>query len=142
MLITIDPGEQTGWALWSPSGILYSCGLGSPSFASGIVGAVIEYPVIYPRSKARPADILKLAQIAAEYGGVYKYLMRSVLYVEPAEWKGQTPKDIHHMRIWNKLQSLEQVKVDLGCKGLPASKRHNVIDAVGLGLWHYKRLPR
>lgn len=60
----------------------------------------------------------------------------------PIEWKGATPKSIHHERVWARLADRERMVVNdafsrrgMNGKPLPASKRHNVLDAVGLGLF-------
>jgi hypothetical protein len=136
MLLTIDPGNATGWALWRRDG-LTGCGLGDPRSACDvdwIEEVWIESPVIYPRSKARPNDIVLLARGAGEWGGRYES-EAAVHYVEPATWKGQLPKDVHHARIWSKLNAAEQAIVNAACRGMAPSKRHNVLDAVGIGLW-------
>ena len=135
MYLTIDPGAQTGWALWTEDKLV-SCGLGSlvPGI-SGIEDVWIEYPVIYPRPKARPADILKLAQVAAEYGGAFAARGVKVHYVEPAQWKGQLKKKIHHPRVWRSLTPGDRAVATVGCAGLCESKKHNVVDAIGLGMW-------
>lgn len=147
MFVTIDPGEQTGFALWSFRSELLACGLGDPRSHPGhVIASVsetadfvcdvwIEWPVIYPRSKARPRDILTLARCAAEYGGMYKVHGVDVHYVEPAEWKGQLDKDISHRRAYAQLAVVEQDIVDRAGKGLPASRRHNMLDAVAIGVW-------
>lgn len=146
VFVTIDPGEQTGWAIWNVAGLV-ACGLGDPRTCSKhvvwddndaidqISDVWIESQVIYPRSKARPRDILKLAQDAGRWAGIYSTLGVDAHFVEPAQWKGQVPKHIHHPRIWAALSAKEQELVNTGCRGLAPSKRHNVIDAVGLGLW-------
>lgn len=150
MYVTIDPGLQTGWAIWSLSGLV-ACGLGDPRSSSRhvvvssnpdadlISDTWIEAPVIYPRSKARPADIMKLSRTAGEWFGTYRTLGVEPHYVEPAEWKGQVPKDVHQARVWADLDLDERDVVNEACRGMAPSKRHNVLDAVGLGLWVAER---
>ncbi len=154
MYVTIDPGLQTGWAIWCVDGLV-ACGLGDPRKSrkhvvvssnpdADLIGDVwIEAPVIYPRSKARPADIMKLSREAGEWAGTYRTLGVEHHYVEPAEWKGAGPaKDIHHARVWAELSDDERDVVSSAVKGLAPSKRHNVLDAVGLGLWVAQRVTR
>ena len=87
------------------------------------------------------ADILKLAQAAGRWAGIYSALGVPARWVEPAQWKGQIPKPkrgetyIIEKRVLEVLSPPERAVLDLGCKGLCASKRHNVIDAVGIGHW-------
>lgn len=152
--MTIDPGLATGWALWRGT-TLVDCGLDDPRrselhvvnppgeyVGDVIVDAWIEAPVIYPRSKARPADIMNLCRQAGEWFGTYRTLGVEAHYVEPAEWKGQVPKDIHHARVWAVLSDDERSVVTTAGNGVAPSKRHNILDAVGLGLWVAKRLAR
>lgn len=143
VFVTIDPGNDTGWALWE-AGALAACGLGDPrSSALHVVEHVddvwIEEPVIYPHSKARPNDIKALAMTAARWGAIYELCAVDVHFVEPARWKGQLPKDVCHARSWGKLQPNERAIVDKAVRGMAPSKRHNVLDAVAIGVWVLKR---
>ena len=143
MFVSIDPGITTGWAIWNDEGLL-DCGLGDPRSsekhkAEHVHDVWIESPVIYPRSKARPADITTLARGAGRWAGRYDVLAVEAHFVEPAQWKGQVPKDIAHARMWDRLQPLEKNIVERACKGLAPSTRHNVLDAVGIGLWVARR---
>lgn len=160
MLITIDPGACTGWALWGNDGVLRSCGLfeagGDPapvSLEGKYWSVCIEYPVIYPRSTARPADLLALAKIAAQYGGAYTQLGAFVSYVEPATWKGQLKKQISHSRVWAASSRDEQITImnslslsnaqmsDIAeARGVRPKKWENALDAVGIGQWVRSRL--
>lgn len=154
MILTIDPGNDTGWALWA-HGNLGSCGLGVKIHALALHPAIsvddiamfpiervfIEWPFIYPRSPVPPNDILTLARSAAEIGGALKDRGLHVDYVEPSLWKGQTPKDVHNRRTKAKLARLSQKEQDLvraACSAVAPSAQHNILDAVGLGLWALK----
>ena len=143
MLLAIDPGADAGWARFN-STTLQACGLaGTPAVAvcaddAKIERVIIEKPMIYPggRQQARPADVIKLAVRAGEWGGRATALWAVVPeYVEPFRWKGSIPKDIHHARIWARLTPVEQAVVSEAARGMAPSKRHNVMDAVGLGLY-------
>ena len=96
----------------------------------------IESQVIVARYTKRPADIVKLAQDAGRWAGIYSTLGVDAHFVEPNVWKGgPVPKNISHPRIWSALNAREQSVVDVGCRGMAPSKRHNVMDAIGIGLW-------
>lgn len=148
MRLTIDPGDVTGWAKWRATrgGELIDCGLwytaGGGVHTSDPHEVWIESPTIYPRSPVPPADVVTLARTAGEWGG--RFLASGVPrerlhYVEPRTWKGQVPKEIHHARMWAQLSPIEQGIVDRACRGVAPSARHNVLDAVALGLWVRKQ---
>ncbi len=135
-LLAIDPGADTGWARFDEKR-LTACGLGVP-LAAETRRVLIERPMIYPggRQKARPADVIKLAVRAGEMGGQYARTAGiEPEYIEPHTWKGSVSKDIHHARIWAKLTPAEQAIVSDAARGVAPSKRHNILDAVGIGLF-------
>ncbi len=97
---------------------------------------VYEEPRIYPmgKSSSRPNDIVKLAiragRLTAPWSNPIPYA--------PHEWKGQVPDDILEARIVGKL--LTEELACLEALGLPKSRKHNVTDAIGIGLKHLKRM--
>lgn len=98
---------------------------------------VSEWPQVYRavRSKGDPNDLMPLAGVvgfvaSASWGSVRRFL--------PAEWKGQMPKDVCEKRALSRLDAAEQVV--LAACAVPASLRHNVIDAVAIGLHAAGRL--
>lgn len=92
---------------------------------------ILEQPVVYDRRawKGDPNDLVKVA-IAG--GAAAAALNGEVEFVTPQRWKGGVPKKIHQPRIMNELTESERRFV-VGCG--PKSLIHNVIDAVGIGLW-------
>lgn len=165
MHLAIDPGADTGWALFDsgPARVLLACGLGDPRHcprhaASALRGVLIEHPFVYPRGQTKnPNDIVKLAINAGEWGGRYKQ-WTDVTYVLPFQWKGAVPKGVHHQRILAKLSEDEREIVrnaraswSVGSgvgerisrlhetRPVPKGKLHNVLDAVGLGLYQVGR---
>lgn len=136
MFVSIDPGEDTGWALWNTTGLV-SCGLGDPRRYPACVKDVwIEDQQIIPRVTKRPADILKLAQGAGIWAGRYDAIGTAYHFVGPNVWKGgPVPKKISHPRILAALAQWERYIVAVCCCGMAEGKRHNVLDAVGIGQW-------
>jgi hypothetical protein len=139
-LIAIDPGADMGWALYY-RGALADCGLGDGWLKQDAVDdLVIECPQVYPGSKKRvdPNDLIKLAR------GVGRVEERAMLrgirvhIVLPHAWKGSVPKDVFAGRIIGHMRP-EEAAI-LGAIKVSNSKLHNVIDAVGLGLWKLGRL--
>jgi len=139
MLLAIDPGTDTGWALFTSERRLLACGLGEPTEVESLDEILIECPKLRPRGEKNPNAILLVARSAGEWGGRY-WGRGLVTYLLPNDWKGNTPKTISHARIWSKLDAKEQGIVDAAFKaapgrnGLAPSKRHNVLDALGIGL--------
>ncbi len=139
MLLAIDPGADAGWAVFDDHGILFACGLGAPTGYSRFDRVVLERPMIYPapRQRARPRDVITLALRAGEAAGLYA--RRDGIepeYFEPDVWKGGSiSKATHHPRIWRRLSGLEQWVVSKDTRGILKSKQHNMLDAIGIGLF-------
>jgi hypothetical protein len=144
MLLCIDPGAHTGWALFSAYGpdwhfdTLSRCGLTTPAkwdkLASigALCDVLIEEPTIYPHSKARPADVMALQLKVGELKGRFEAVGRKVELVQPRTWKRSVPKRVHHARAARVLTWPEQQLV--------SGQRHDVWDAVCMGLWKLGRM--
>jgi hypothetical protein len=139
-LIAIDPGKVSGWALFYYTQ-LHAAGvldeeeiLDHPPVPEwDPVLAVIEVPRIYPMGKGKgdPNDLLTLALSVGDLRGFYQRRGMRVRLVTPRQWKGTAPKDIHNRRILDNLNEHETEVLP----SLAKSKAHNMIDAIGLGLW-------
>lgn len=145
ILVAIDPGASAGWARFI-NGTLSSCGLGVPPIVGpGIATAtdvVVEKPEYHKHEKVNPNDLITLA---IRVGRDVERAARegiSARIVRPTEWKGSVPKTIHHPRIRAVLDGTETDILDRALGANAKSKGHNVVDAVGLGLWHVGRLAR
>lgn len=97
---------------------------------------VFEVPQIYrgAQLKGDPDDLLQLVGVEAWVAGLLR-ACRVVGY-RPREWKGQVPKDVHVRRIENTLTDEEKACM----QKCPASLRHNMLDGIGIGLFHVRRL--
>ena len=153
-LLSIDPGfKYFGFAVLSDTEVLHA-GLSKtkvdswtsksrqpPSFlalASLLEAydwehkhAVVEFPRVH-RDTPNNDSIVKLAAACGAYTAILQAHGFSVDWVEPREWKGMVPKDIMYKRIIAKLTPLEYSRID-------RAKDHNVIDAVGLGIWQIRK---
>lgn len=135
MFLCVDPGIDTGWALFDGD-TLRICGLGLPHplpFLQFLEVLYIERPQVYPRSKTNPNDLITLA---IQVGRIIERVGLPTQTVLPREWKGQVPKGVMCRRITQALTPQERALLP----GLPPSKLHNVLDAVGIGLWKKGRL--
>lgn len=137
MLLAVDSGANLGWALFNFGGKLVGCGLRHlPSEIPRLGKIVIERPHT-GRTRARARDIITLAIRAGEVGGVLRYLTGvEPEYIEPNKWKGQLPKkrcnDIVEAKLFpQEKRLLNDIK--------PKSAQHNVLDAIGIGLFSVGR---
>lgn len=140
MLLAIDPGADSGWAIFRDDA-LTDCGLGGVEYAAPgplVNQVVIEHPVIYPGGRsANPNDIVKVAISAGEWAG--RYFPCPVRYVKPRDWKGTIDADVCNKRVLAALSAEEGRVYARASEKVPARKRHNVIDAIGLGLFQLGR---
>jgi hypothetical protein len=98
---------------------------------------IAEIPVVYFRNKQKvdANDLVHLAGVSyaalALFGGCGTG-------VTPQQWKGTLAKEIFAKRILSRLSAYEMSVLD--DLKMAESKKHNVIDAIGLGLWGLGRL--
>lgn len=163
-ILAIDPGcsftNGAGWALFS-EGRLKHCGVVAP-FAAGIdskqscmevleklskqwetlIGfhikpelLCLESPIAYP-SYSQRIDTKSLDNIHFLNGMLSeRFNPRELLTPTPYQWKQNKPKDIHREEIIAGLDPYSKRVLTEALKEIPRSKWHNVIDAVGLGLY-------
>jgi hypothetical protein len=143
---TVDPGgPELGWAEWL-DGVLVSCGLSRCKLKGwsdrarhhqafldmkGAYGGLVLSECMRVRggrNQGNPQILVELNGIAGHVGNAW---------VEPAAWKGMVPKETHQPRI---LATLSPEELALVMAVLPAGKRHNTVDAVGIGLYHLGRM--
>lgn len=95
----------------------------------------LELPQVYvaSRSKGDPNDLIALAGLV---GALAHWFRGTVFTYSPHAWKHTVPKKIMNARILKRLSHEEQGKIEKAPEGL----MHNVLDGIGLGLWHLKRL--
>lgn len=138
MLLAIDSGANQGWALFTDSKHLIACGVGQPP-----LDPVSKVVVEKPRSKGNTVplhDIIVLAIRAGEIGGVLrKQHGVEPKYIEPSTWKGSLPKARSNEITWSKLTPAEKSIVATAGQKMAVSKRHNMLDAIGIGLYEVMR---
>ncbi len=98
--------------------------------------AVVEIPQVYRESRAPSVDPDDLLQLVGVEGVIIGRLQphRSVGY-RPREWKGQVRKEAHNKQTLALLSASERTAI----QDCAASYLHNVLDAIGLGLFQLKR---
>jgi len=97
----------------------------------------VEGQQIYRHSKGDPNDLLGLAYCAgAVHARIHADQRKSIL---PRSWTGGVPKEA---RVQKTLRALTPAELDLVMTlKVPKSLLHNVIDAVGIGLYTLGRGP-
>ena len=148
VLLAIDPGKNIGWAAFR-DGVLWCCGLvkcmdkdsasAIPRRVPTATNLVVEVPQVYagPRAKGDPNDLIQVAVCAGWVIG--QYTGADLRAVKPSEWKGQEPKDITEKRVLESLSSFENSVLEAERAKVKKSVAHNMVDAVGIGLWALRR---
>ena len=144
-VIAIDPGAHTGFAMFWEAELIEAGTVTDVAELPDVpvlpAMLIIELPVIYPVGigNADPNDLITLAVLVGEVLGRYKARAPGLdtVLVRPRAWKGNVPKPIHNRRV---LAALSQKERAL----LPRRPRarnfdHNMLDAVGLGLYQLER---
>ena len=151
---SIDPGRWSGLAVWRDEDLVSGELAGGPSDGPlreahdrvvarvrELAGdhppelVVVELPQVYGQRRTDAGDLVDLAVLV---GRIEEVLRGSrVIEVRPAAWKGQTPKDVVGRRVEGALSSMEWGRL----APCPASRRHNLLDAIGIGLWRLGRRP-
>ena len=147
-LLAVDPGTNvTGWAsfvdtrlvpcgCWRADGLLAMLAevrLACENTTYSYERTVIERPQVYAQRKWRgdPNDLIGVALVA----GAVAALFPPVDFVLPHTWKGSATDVVVEKRVRAALAPDELLIV--GRKA-----RHDVWDAVGLGLWSLGRLDK
>ena len=151
-LIAIDPGVQAlGWATFE-RGKLARCGLLQAATAIGMAETVrdewgrtkgvgmqliIEKPQVYRQRhwKGDPNDLIDVAMVVGAAVVAFPGAERRV--ITPHTWKGNRPKAVcnaHTLR----LLSVPERHIVNQCH-IRKSLMHNVLDAIGIGLWALDR---
>ena len=150
-LAAIDPGvHEIGWAIFNGAE-LEAAGLIEGSLLSHLSkeleflfdhhkpsAAVVEIPQVYQQRswKGDPNDLISVAVVAGvAVAALSRYTV--VELVRPHAWKGNRPKNVDNRLTRTRLNAGERIKVET-C-GVSKGKRHNVVDAVGIGLWKLRR---
>lgn len=145
----IDSGGRAGLALFSGAGRLVEVWapkdavewLAIAADVGTVPTVVFEKPVIRPGGRARPNDLITLACRGAYFAGLFR--PERVVAVLPEQWKAQAPKAVVHERILGgptrpcALTVEELAVVDEA----GARKSKDALDAIGIGLAWFRRLP-
>lgn len=101
---------------------------------------LIELPQIYDprRWKGDPNDLIWVSVLCGGIAGLY--LQAHTEYVLPSQWKGQSSKDVVQYRVEQVLTIPELDVIERDMTPVPAYLRHNVWEAIGIGLFSLHRI--
>lgn len=123
-----------------------------------------ECPQVDRRTRITTPQIVKLAAIGGELAGMFAgSLGCRATPIAPSTWKGSVPKPVAHGRMWTLLTDPERTLLggDATRIAIEKAKRkgaldrwgkegaryypsawltHNLLDAVGLGMWRLRRV--
>lgn len=150
-LAAVDPGKAgLGWAIFVDD-LLFKAGIlenASHQLATIYLRelfrgwkpfrAAIEVPQVYQQKlwKGDPNDLIDVAVIAGIAVAALAPWCAPEL-VRPHAWKGNAPKAVGNKQTLARMDECE--KIVLRASGATKSKEHNVLDAIGLGLWKLGR---
>jgi len=89
------------------------------------------------QQKGDPNDLLDVAYVSGVIAGRVARYTHKILTPTAREWKGTIEKPIHHERIKRDCPQAEPL-----AQKTAKTYRHNVYDAIGLGLWAIERIGR
>lgn len=100
------------------------------------VAAITEYMEWRPDDARSVAE--DLIQVSTGAAVVVSAISGNLWFIPPPDWKGTVPKDICNTRVLSLLSPGERKRIP----SLPEKKLHNVIDAVGIGMFFTRRMER
>jgi hypothetical protein len=142
-MISVDPGAHPGYAVFDRKVLIHAGTEWVEAWRPHCDELVIEHPVIYPRSKASPNNIVTLAITAGRMA--QRVNAREETWYTPRAWKGQVRKTkriedyIIYRRVIHNLSDSENLTLAWVLGIVLKAHEHDVVDAVGLGLHHLAR---
>ncbi len=142
-MYAVDPGKKSSAVACFKDGEFIGVWFADPAgmdIKPGHVGEVaMEMPRAYPGSPVRENDLLDLAAAGMAVASKLGKPLTRIQLIFPADWKGTVPKPICQKRIERKLTQGELIRLGQCLAPVKASIRHNLYDAVGIGLYALKR---
>lgn len=90
-------------------------------------------------SRSRPDDLIDVQAAGSALAGACR---SRVTFYPPSEWKAGVPKTIHHKRLLGALVAEERLALDCALSTTPKSHHKEILDALGIGLYHLSRTTR
>ena len=157
-LLSIDPGTRAvGFAVFEESELVWTRASIAPKAArslgeliahhSSIVkpwgsGRDVAVEVMHWRPNdpaSQPQDLLHVQAVGMALAG---RMGAEITCYRFQDWKGSIPKRVHHKRIMGALTGQELEVLSYHIDRTPLRNRKEVMDAVGVGLFHLERINR
>lgn len=145
MLVAIDPGKhECGVAVFKDDGDLVKAFLLPREMRLDLEcltvrAVVLEVMRVYPDrqgKKVPPNDLIDVATAGAVLAGRCASYYTEVIGVYPRDWKGTMDGDAMTRRIAAYVAS-EKWDDRISYAG---AKTHNILDAIGIGLWYFRKI--
>ena len=157
LLVCFDPGQTVGVSVWIKQKLVF-CGYGridkdlgpknilnnvySGDLAGGTL--IVERPMSYSlkgkRMLVNPNDLLQTDFRAGLLSGYYLGKGMDIEEIRPPSlWKGQVPDDVILERVLDKTSDTERELIWEAKSARAKKLDHNMIDAIGMGLWRLNR---
>jgi hypothetical protein len=142
LILAVDPGADLGWATFgADTRELERAGLGRSGMPppAAVSALAIERPRIYPQrgQKGDPNDLITLAIIVGRVEE--RYERAAHVEITPHTWKHTLSKEHCARQILRTLTAPERATLRACLEHVVEGKQHNVIDAVGIGLFYLTR---
>ena len=124
--------QERGVRAWLGMARAVQAGL-PPAFLESLDVFVTELMQVDGR-RGRVDDLFQLYGVAMWVG--HSLASGEIHGYYPRQWKGSVPKEVMGPRIEGRLTPQERLAVSPCAPSL----RHNIVDAIGIGLFHFKRL--
>ncbi len=156
ILLALDPGlRRCGWAVFH-DGLYHQAGLSRGEMKTSVKDVpawiavieaipdpwpdelICEYPQVYTSRMDAANDLLQLASVLGVAAHKWKDVKNTM--VRPRQWKGQRPKAATEHQAKLVLDVYEKGNVERDLSLVSPSLRHNVWDAICIGLVHLRRM--
>lgn len=160
MFVSIDPGLRKAGIAWWTAGKLtkvsYSwadVGEGPDQILASASAIVGEFPpcvmlegLVVEKMEFRSTrtdavgDILDVQSVVGALMAKVDPRLVKIEFALPSVWTGKRKKEVNHPRILSRLDEAERAAVEHALASSPAMVAGEILDAVGIGLYHLRRL--